>query len=278
MGERRRPIRSLVAALLSLTVLAFAGCGDEDGRAGGGESRTGGDGDDGSGEMTVAYEKPRGETQELVAEFLRESELVESVAESLTDTFVLPEDVTVTVARGNDGPAYDPNAREIIFNYSFVEFVADVFAEVDPEAGDEEILEATANVSAMVLLHEVGHAFVDLMDIPITGREEDSVDNLATVITAEFVDGGGDWALDYADFFSLIADEPSQLREVDFWDEHSLDLQRAFQTVCLVYGSDPDAYDGLLDFIPPDRADLCLEEWEQISEAWLVLLEPHVAE
>lgn len=33
-----------------------------------------------------------------------------------------------------------------------------------------------------VLLHEVGHAFVHVMNIPMVGKEEDAVDTLATII------------------------------------------------------------------------------------------------
>jgi hypothetical protein len=153
--------------------------------------------------------------------------------------------------------------------------VSQTFADGEPDLSDQDLAAKTDEVIGFVMLHEMGHALVDELNIPITGREEDSVDNLATVI---LVDGlgtdGGDVALDFADFFGLLQKDPTQLQAVDFWDEHSLDAQRANDQTCLVYGSDPTSFGDLQQFIPNSRLQRCPDEWAQARASWEKLLGP----
>lgn len=51
--------------------------------------------------------------------------------------------------------------------------------------------------------HEVGHALVDVLELPITGKEEDAVDQLSTYVLVEDADGGEVAALDGAVAFLL---------------------------------------------------------------------------
>ena len=164
-----------------------------------------------------------------------------------------------------------------MIGYSFVTYVSQTFADGEPDLSDQELAAKTDDVVGFVMLHEMGHALVDQLNIPITGREEDSVDNLATVILVEGLGAdGGDVALDFADFFALLQKDPAQLQAVDFWDEHSLDAQRADEIVCWVYGSDPAKYAYLKKLMPASRAAGCPAEFKQKLDAWTQLLRPHV--
>ena len=62
-----------------------------------------------------------------------------------------------------------------------------------------------------------------------------------------------------------------------FWDEHSLNEQRVYDIACLVFGSDPEAFSGLVspEFLPAERAQRCEAEYEQKSRAWSQLLGPY---
>lgn len=110
------------------------------------------------------------------------------------------------------------------------------------------------------------------------GKEEDAVDALANVLLIEFYDGGGDIAISAADLFDLESADVDELEDADFWDEHSLDVQRYYSTLCHVYGSDPQGYGYLLEDaeFSEDRSELCVEEYETISDSWLDLLEPYM--
>ena len=68
---------------------------------------------------------------------------------------------------------YDPNQRLVIMCYELLD---------DPSTTDEEHVEAVIGAGVFIYLHELGHAFRDLLDLPLTGREEDAVDELATIM------------------------------------------------------------------------------------------------
>ncbi len=96
-----------------------------------------------------------------------------------------------------------------------------------------------------ILFHELGHGLVNLFDIPITGREEDAVDQFSALLLletdpegmTEIGTGLGVYALFGAEFFNAFALGPDELSKNVFADEHSLGQQRYYDLMCLVVGS-----------------------------------------
>jgi hypothetical protein len=125
-----------------------------------------------------------------------------------------------------------------------------------------------------MIFHGIVHAFIAQYQFPVLGKEEDAADNLATVLLIEFFEDGREIVLSAADFFNLISSGRSEVTEEDFWDEHSLDEQRYYSMLCMVYGSDPEKYSSLKKEtgFPDDRAELRVEEYENMSESWFSLL------
>jgi Putative metallopeptidase len=60
-------------------------------------------------------------------------------------------------------------------------------------------------------------------------------------------------------------------------DEHSLNAQRYFNLLCIVYGRDPDHFSGIVErgMLPKERASRCPEESAKITRSWARLLLPH---
>lgn len=229
----------------------------------------------------IAFEADRGDFILVVependgddAEALvRERGVFEDLLASLNETVALPTDVTVVFQSG-DGPYYDPESREIVMNYEFIYWLAEIFE--DEFDSQEELEGAILDATAFVLFHEVGHVLVDVLDLPVTGREEDAVDGLATLVSTMLDDGDSRVALTGGISFGLGMED---VEESDFWDEHSLDAQRFYSILCWVYGSDPDTYETLLEDleVPEERASRCVEEFEQIDHSWTTLLSPHL--
>lgn len=228
-------------------------------------------------EAEFVYEKPLNSTDLAVHAELQSSGTVESVVEFINGQFILSESLTFLIG-GDDGPLFDPEANEIIIPYAFVEEVNNRFdAAKYSETGVSEE-DATEDALMHTLFHEFAHAIIFMHEIPVLGKEEDAADTLATVLLIEFFDNGQEIALSAADLFGLESEDKDELTDEDFWDEHSLDDQRYFSTLCHIYGSDPKAYSDLLKQadISQDRADLCIEEYGQISRSWLKLLEPYM--
>jgi len=92
-----------------------------------------------------------------------------------------------------------------------------------------------------------------------------------------FVQHGDDYAFDAAEFFDSLAKDPAKLDDADFFDEHSLDQQRAYDIACWIAGSSDEYYRAIRHAGVFSRARLerCPAEFRQIADAWETLLRPH---
>lgn len=215
-----------------------------------------------------------GENREL-AESLRESQLLESLASEINSVLALPGDIGLEVGDCDEPNAYyDPDEHRILVCYQLIELFEQSFAKLIDD--DDELADTVVGATMFTLFHELGHALVHELDLPITGKEEDAVDQLASVVLIAGGDDGAAMALSGADSF-LVQAEDDPFAELPFWGEHSLDEQRFYNIVCLVYGADPDAHDQLIESgdLPEERAERCPDEFAQVSRAWQRLLEPH---
>ncbi|HEX2091501.1 MAG TPA: DUF4344 domain-containing metallopeptidase [Longimicrobiaceae bacterium] len=230
------------------------------------------------GDFRVVYDPVRSpEYREWQADLGR-IRVLEEVADALNATFVLPADVRLTFAEcGEPNSFYDPEPRRIRICYELMDELYDVFhGEVESE---EELNEAAWGAIYFTLYHELGHALVDLWDLPITGREEDAVDQLAAFLLADGTEDGETAALNGANAF-LLEDvrEGGEIAESSLWNEHSLDSQRFYNILCWVYGQDPEAYAYLIEegSLPPERAEQCGHEYERLERSWSNLLAPYL--
>jgi hypothetical protein len=136
-----------------------------------------------------------------------------------------------------------------------------------------------------ILLHESGHAMIDMLDLPAVGREEDSVDQLAAVLLlshVETAENQNDIArvLQLAATWFKLNSAGAQNNDMSVYaDEHALDAQRYFNLLCIVYGRDPDNFAGIVEhgMLPKERADRCPDESAKITRSWARLLLPHFA-
>ena len=103
----------------------------------------------------------------------------------------MPHDVTIFFYEcGFANAYYDPNAKEIVICYELVEdYYSKNYWAYNESAGIENVNYYTLNVVDYVLFHEVGHALVDIYDLPITGMEEDAVDQFSAYVNAEYSTG-----------------------------------------------------------------------------------------
>ncbi|WP_157260923.1 DUF4344 domain-containing metallopeptidase [Patulibacter minatonensis] len=236
---------------------------------------TGADGT--SGKITVEYEPPRTKTEKLAQQLL-EVGGTDGVAAGFSQRFVLPTDLKIQAVRGFVGPNYDPSTKTVTLSYGFVDYIASVIRRNDPKITDDDLGGEIAAIDGFILVHELGHAFADVFELPLTGREEDSVDQLATVFLVGGVNNGATYAIQAARFFRLLFDDRKALKQSDYWDEHSLSIQRAYDIACLVAGSSEENFDGVrsLGILGRSRLERCPSEWTKIDNAWQTLLKPHL--
>lgn len=144
-------------------------------------------------------------------------------------------------------------------------------------AGEDEQSEFVADNLIATFYHEMGHALIDQLELPVLGREEDAADILSVLLIDEVWEPetatgiAENTALSYV----FMAEENAD-SEPAFWDVHGLDLQRYYSHVCLFYGADPENRTGFAkDFdLPPERAEGCAEEYQLALDSWWTYLEP----
>ncbi len=230
-----------------------------------------------TGGFNLAYLSPSSRDLYPFYEWLSSIGWYDAYVSVLNSTLMVPHRIGVLFAEcGVENAFYSAEYRAIIICYELARRFYWLFAD-DVGLDGEEAAEAVLGSLDFVFFHELAHALIDIYDLPITGREEDAADQFATVILldAERVD-----ALIYTSLWFLLEGDRylSDLYEIPFWDEHSLEPQRYYNIVCWIYGSDPDSYEWIADALglPGERAGRCSDEYGQFYESWNVLIAPYV--
>jgi hypothetical protein len=151
----------------------------------------------------------------------------------------------------------------------------------DPGRRDATVQFVVGNVEYL-LVHELAHFLITEKDIPVIGPAEYAADYVATLalIREEPLD---DAQANRAQGFLLATAEgfieawragSASGIEAPYHGAHALSIQRYYQIVCLLYGSDPDGFAALAKAagLPPERARGCIDEYRSASRAmdWLL--------
>jgi hypothetical protein len=130
-----------------------------------------------------------------------------------------------------------------------------------------------------VAAHEMGHGVIAEMDLPILGREEDAADSFAIVTGIRMGSGFSHRVLvEAAKGWFLSARRASRDGEsMDYYDEHGLNQQRAYQIVCMMVGADPEKFNDLAEEakLPEDRRKTCRRDYGLAAYSWDMVLKPH---
>jgi hypothetical protein len=190
--------------------------------------------------------------------------------------FELPRNVPVLAT--DAGPCHDnvnafykPDKHAVYLCFAFV----DSFYEAFKAAGkdDREASVSALNALTFCTFHEMGHALINELDLGVTGKEEDAVDELAALILID--NKKPNWAIDGTTAMTLLTAK-SDTTKPAFFDEHSLSPQRLGDIMCMVYGSDPKKYaDMEQDKELAPRLPKCEKFFDQKDKAWTTMLEPH---
>jgi hypothetical protein len=130
-----------------------------------------------------------------------------------------------------------------------------------------------------VFFHELGHGLIDIFELPVTGREEDVVDEFSTMLLLYAREEGAEMIpemlLGFADFFRLMAKYGGG---TPWWDEHSPSMTRFGNVLCLLYGSSPNEFQKLVDQqkMPKRRLHFCRKEYPEKQKAWERILAKHL--
>ncbi|WP_186002342.1 DUF4344 domain-containing metallopeptidase [Mycobacterium sp. KBS0706] len=241
------------------------------------------------GQFAFAYLEPKSPGLKDAYELTRDTDLLRRNPEIawMNGMFELPRQLRYVGAEcGAVNAFYSPKDSAIVLCYELVDSLAQqgmkLAEKADPKSN---ILGAyiSSNIR-FILLHETGHALIDMLELPSTGREEDAVDQMAAMMIL-LNPGGKETSDQIAEVLRMAAiwfqnnasvgDDAGQNMQV-FADEHSLSEQRFFNLLCYMYGHDEDTYDWIVreKFLPEARAARCSDESRKMFKAWAALLAP----
>lgn len=261
-----------VASLAAPALLLLGGCGSSSGGGSSSEEKMAP-----TGEVRVIYQEPAGEEDQIGRELLEASE-TEAVARGLAKTFELPHPLTVKGVNGTGGgPFYNPEDNSITLPYGFAALVFGLEAESNPEESEYEIGERIGAVNSFIFAHEFGHALIANFGLPVLGKEEDAADAISTVLLLT-VPNGAEYDAAAASFWADFSGRQNPPAVVEYADQHSLDLQRAFDILCWTAGSSEQSFEEVaeLEALPESRLATCPREYEQLSGSLEQVLKPHL--
>jgi hypothetical protein len=135
-----------------------------------------------------------------------------------------------------------------------------------------------------VLGHETGHAVIREMGVPVVGREEDAADIFSILMALGCEEGVGDRVLASAALGWFLSDRRDRRGRRDqdaaanYYGEHGMDRQRAYNIVCLMVGSNPGKFASLADAtkLPPERQATCQDDYLNARWSWDQVLQSHL--
>ena len=231
-----------------------------------------------------------GEYSDFYKDFYRTSKFIDNITDKTVHTnhlylvrvepcgqanaFYRPRDRTIVMC---DELAYD--VARMLYPYVFESYTGG-----NSTPYDNELWRATYNTVRFVLNHEEGHAYIDLNNVPITGREEDVADQFAFSLQYYFdvIDQlenpkntkriKNEKSINAAKWF-FLASKDATIDTLSFYDEHGLDAQRYYNIMCWVYGTDPRAYTYFINesYLPESRAERCVYESHQVRQGFLTV-------
>lgn len=224
------------------------------------------------GQIRVVYPGAKKPEHQAVEKILKELRPFEAMADSYNRKFFFPRDVIVVVAEtGQVNCWYLEEEHRIYISYELLDFLLDLFRKVEPE---KEARADALNTLFFVVLHEMGHALVGELDIPTTGREEDAVDDFACLTVHQVGGAARDQALAAAKWFGIMGSRGNNA-DLPFWDEHSLDMQRFYGILGLMYGANPNRYMFAQRLVPKRQLERYVRDYPKKLDSWERLLAPH---
>jgi hypothetical protein len=207
---------------------------------------------------------------------IKQDKILENAAASLNKSLMLPFDITLTSKScGVINAFYNPNDHSITVCYELMEHYFNLYKAAGKS--DEEARARMNDTVRFAFLHEVGHSLIDAYKLPIMGNEEDAADRCSAYICLEEIDNGVKYVLAAADGWNLESKlSQSSPTGRDMADEHLLNQQRFYNSLCMIYGSNTAKYSSFVTdgYLPKERADKCPYEYERTMTSWKDLLKP----
>ena len=131
-----------------------------------------------------------------------------------------------------------------------------------------------------VSAHELGHGVLAELELPNLGHDEDAADNFAIFTALKVGTSFSDRVLVEATKGWYLADlrDKKTGEKPEYYGAHAMNLQRAYQIVCMMVGSNPEKFKELAEItkLPEERQHSCKTDFTFMALSWDTLLKPHL--
>ncbi len=206
---------------------------------------------------------------------IKNEKLLEKAADDLNKALRLPNDIFLRSKDcGEPNAEFDPKIQAITVCYELMEHFYQLYRSdgMKPDDADKKMFSAVR----FAFLHEVGHALIYNYKLPVVGNEEDAADRCSSYINIEELgDEGVKAVLAAADAFHIESKQTAATKR-DMADEHLLQEQRFYNSLCMIYGSNSAKYEYFVTdgYLPKERAVRCPGEYQRSVDGWVNLLKP----
>lgn len=221
------------------------------------------------------------ERNQRIDDIVRSNYFFENLVTKFNNQLKLPNDVPVYVGDCGFTNAmwqYDDNFLVICYELIDAHYV--YFQNNFSYESDEELTNHVLSAVNWIVVHELGHAVIDIYDLPLLGPSEDTADALANILLISEGEDGVNSILSASDFFEILDKGVSsdEIVSIASYDTHGLNVQRWTDMLCFIFGSDTSEYEWLVErgYLHPDKAVYCEKIFEDNFDGWAEQLKPYV--
>ena len=211
------------------------------------------------------YGSPKSPKFQQALDSFRQARLLEGLAGYINASVRTPGRLSLVFDEcGNVNAAYYPGTKAVVVCLELVEAIAEAARRDFGTSNGQALADVIAGAIIFVTFHEVGHALVDTLKLPVFAREEDAADALATYLQLPSPN-----RVQVVHAAAWLNERLPALQGSQMWDEHSMGPQRKFNILCHAFGSDPETFGPLAQRAGLDssRARRCAAEFEQLQSA-----------
>ena len=217
--------------------------------------------------------EPDNPEHDAIYTLLQNDDVLQRFINEINKRIEFPGEVAIEIADCDEVNCYySSEQQKITICYEFID--AAFAMQDDTTLSDSEKL---VNAVGFIFLHEMGHALVDKLNLPITGKEESAVDELAMLILmSDTTDATYFAAIEGAMQFYRFSLQQN-IKNIAFYDTHAPDMERYYDMLAIIVGATPSVAEQFVGDDDPfklhsDRAATAEWDYEKKLATWKRLL------
>jgi Putative metallopeptidase len=228
--------------------------------------------------LEISYIPPKTAKYQPIMDRLKKRKALEFLSEFVSPLRLPHRFYMVTVECGMANAFYSPGQWMLKLCYEYVELLDKIAPKQGQTKDGFTHDEIVVGEIVVTLLHEIGHAAFDMLQVPVFGREEDAADQMAIFLALQFSPPVARMITRGDLFFWKNEGIGDSLEWKAYSDEHGTAGQRFYNELCWAYGGNAAAFKDMVDagWLPKPRAANCKDEYELIKAAFAKTILPFI--